>query len=114
MRAQARGLDSAVFFGILHGILLGAEKIKFEDWPAVLELFEAIWKTPLPLYHILSSDYYYKYFFNFGVAHDKLGRPEQAAHFNLGNVLYKEGEIPAALASWSKVVELNGQHAGAW
>ena len=80
VRAQARGLDSAVFFGVLHGILLGAEKVKSEDWPAVLELYEAIWKTPLPLYRILSSDYYYTYFFNFGIAHDKMGRPEQAAH----------------------------------
>ncbi|MBT4977592.1 MAG: hypothetical protein HOM86_09640, partial [Gemmatimonadetes bacterium] len=53
VRAQARGLDSAVFFGVLHGILLGAEKVKSEDWPAVLELYEAIWKTPLPLYRIL-------------------------------------------------------------
>ena len=36
------------------------------------------------------------------------------AHFNFGNLSYQEGEIDAALASWSKVIELDGQHAGAW
>jgi len=123
VRAQARGLDSAVFFGVLHGILLGAEKVKSEDWPAVLELYEAIWKTPLPLYRILSSDYYYKYFFNFGIAHDKMGRPEQAAHMwrmalevkddspvlyqNLGVVNARLGRLEEARQHLQRALELD-------
>ena len=80
IRSQAHGLDSAVFFGVLHGILLGAEKAKAEDWAGVIELYQAIWQTPLPLYRILSADYYFKYLINFGFAHKKLGRPDHAAN----------------------------------
>ena len=68
IKAATPGLDSAVFFGVLYGILLGAEKVEAEDWTAVLELYEAIGQTSLPLYHILSSDYFYTYLFNYGLS----------------------------------------------
>ncbi len=64
------------------------------------------------------------------MANARLGRLEEArqhfqralelddayveGHFIFGNLSYQDGEIYAALASWSKVVELDGQHAGAW
>ena len=126
IKAATPGLDSAVFFGVLYGILLGAEKVEAEDWTAVLELYDAIGQTPLPLHHILSSDYFYTYLFNYGIAHEKLGRPGQATHMwelalevkddsavlhqNLGVAYARQGRLSEALGHLRQALQLDGDY----
>ncbi len=126
IKAATPGLDSAVFFGVLYGILLGAEKVEAEDWTAVLELYDAIGQTSLPLYNILSSDYFYTYPYNYGIAHDKLGRPDQATHMwelalevkddsavlhqNLGVAYAQQGRLSEALGHLRRALQLDGDY----
>ena len=129
LRSQSGSINSAEFFAVLHGILLGAERVQAEDWAGAIELFDEIWQTPVYLYRILSADYYYKYLFNFGVAHDKLGRGDRAAsmwrmaleikddnavlHQNLGVAYARQGRLAEARTYLQRALELEADYAEA-
>lgn len=92
LKSKAAGLNSADFFGLLHGIWLGEEKVEVEDWQGAIELYEAIAQTPVPPHFILSTGYFYRYLINYAIALDKTGRRKLAMHM------------------WETALELNPDH----
>lgn len=78
LKANAASMASEQFFAVLHGILLGTQRLEAGDWHGVVDIYRDIMQVPLPLEYLLSGDYLYTYLFNLGVAFEKLGYLQQA------------------------------------